>query len=334
MGENREKPGLRPTPSVEARLAVLARRHYGYADRSELRAAGLTDNAIEHRAQHGRLHRRHRGVYAIGYPRTEPIALAAAAVLAGGPGAALSHGSADALWGVRRDWPDPPEVTTRGDRRSGDVRWHHSKALSNRDIRTHLGIRTTSAARTLLDIAPRLSDRELARAVSDARIARRAYPDEILELTARLPTHVGATRLRAQVIGTTGPTRSDFERDFSAFVDRHNLPMPRFNAHVLGFEVDALFAGQRVIIECDGWEFHRDRIHFDSDHARDVATLAEGYVTVRLTTAMLEPDTQAATAQRLRTILAQRQRERTTAAEPLITRARGTSSEGTPANNG
>lgn len=57
-------------------------------------------------------------------------------------------------------------------------------------------------------------------------------------------------------------------------------------------------------------------------------------MTVCLTVTMLRPDAQAATAQTLRTILAQRQRERTTAAEQQVARDRGTSSEGTPANNG
>ncbi len=127
MGQNHRIDHSDPTPPVETRLAALARRHHGYATRAELNAAGLTDPAIYSRTRRGRLHRRHPEVYAIGYPRTEPIALAAAAVLAGGPGAALSHGSAAALWALRRDWPDLPEVTIRGDRRSSDVRWHHSK---------------------------------------------------------------------------------------------------------------------------------------------------------------------------------------------------------------
>ncbi len=99
-----------------------------------------------------------------------------------------------------------------------------------------------------------------------------------------------------------------------------------------GFEVDALFAAERLIIECDGWEFHRDRAHFESDRDRDAATLVAGYVTVRLTKAMLAPDTAAATAHRLRTILAQR--ARTIAAEQHVASARGTSSSESPANNG
>ena len=332
MAKTEPDDQFRPTPGLAARLTVLARRHHGYVTRAELNAAGLSDPAIYARVRSGRLHRRHRGVYAIGYPRTEPIALAAAAVLAGGPGSALSHDSAAALWGLRRDWPDPPEVTVARDRRPGGVAVHRSQALSPRDVRRHHGIPTTSAARALLDITPRLSDRELARAVSDARIGRRAYPDELLELTARLPTHVGATRLRAQITGTDGLTRSDFERDFSTFVRRHELPRPRFGVHVAGCEVDALFAAQRLIVECDGWEFHRDRVHFESDRARDAATLAAGYATIRLTAAMLAPDAEAATAQRLRTILAQR--ARTIAAEQQVASARGTSAAGTPASEG
>lgn len=301
---------LDPTPSLEARLAALARRHHGYATRAELLAAGLNPGAIAHRARAGRLHRRHRGVYAIGYPRREPIALAAAAVLGGGAGAVLSHGSAAALWGLSRNWPDPPEVTTSRDRRDPGIRWHRSAALHPRDVRTHHGIRTTSAARTALDIAPRLDDRALARMIRDARIARWLYEAELIELADRLRTKSGAARVRTLITGTGGPTRSDLEDTFLGLARRHGLPTPLVNTQVAGYQVDVLFAAERVIVEIDGWEYHRDHANFEGDRARDAATLEAGYVTVRLTAAMLAPAAQAATARRLHAILASRGRSR------------------------
>jgi very-short-patch-repair endonuclease len=315
---NRDFHQFDPDRPVEARLALLTRRHYGYATTAELREAGLSDDAIFHRARAGRLHRRHRGVYAIGYPRLEPVALAAAAVLAGGPGAVLSHGSAAALWGLRREWPDPPEATSTGDRRGPGITWHRTTVLTLREIRHHLGIRTTSAARAVLDLAPRLGDPKLARMLNGARIARWLYENELLELCRRRLNHPGSARIRA-LLGDSdsdsdrksdhGPTRSVLEDVFPVFARAYEMPDYRANARVAGFEVDILFAAERVIVELDGWEFHRGHTQFTGDRDRDAATLEAGYVTVRLIAAMLAPGAQAATARRLHAILARRRHE-------------------------
>ena len=57
------------------------------------------------------------------------------------------------------------------------------------------------------------------------------------------------------------------------------------SAIVAGYEVDAFFPAEKVIVELDSWEFHRDRSSFESDRDRDAATLAAGCVTVRITCA-------------------------------------------------
>ena len=224
----------------------------------------------------------------------------------------LSHGSAAALWGLTLRWPPLPEVTTPHDRRAGAIRWHRTSTLRPSDVRTHQGIRTTSAARTLLDIAARLTDPELERMVSVARIDRRASPDAIDEITARLPTLPGATRLRASALGGAGPTRSQLERRFLALLRRHRLPQPQLNVRVAGFEVDCLFGPERLIVELDGFEFHRDVVRFVGDRRRDARTLLAGYVTVRLSDADLRPDREAVTARLIAAQLERRRRERST----------------------
>ena len=185
----------------------------------------------------------HQGIYSLGPPRLDPPAQAAAGVLACSPGAALSHSSAAFLWGLTKAWTAPPEVTTTRDRRHQGITVHVSTPLAGRDVRTHLGIRMTSAARALLDIAPRLTTRERTRAYSDARHARRLYPAELAEILTRLPRHPGAIFLR--------PLIED---------QRH-----------------------KVIVELDSWEFHQGHPSFESDRDRDAALLAAGYVTVRIT---------------------------------------------------
>ncbi|MGH2866805.1 MAG: hypothetical protein ACRDNK_04435, partial [Solirubrobacteraceae bacterium] len=83
------------------------------------------------------------------------------------------------------------------------VRVHPSKTLTARDVRTHFGIRVTSGARTLLDIAPRLTENELARALNDGRLHRRIYAAGLDELLARLPSHRGTKRVRGLVSTAT-----------------------------------------------------------------------------------------------------------------------------------
>jgi len=66
---------------------------------------GLSRDAVRHRVAVGRLHRLHRGVYALGRPELGRLGAFLAAVFACGPEALLSHESAEALWGIRRDRP-------------------------------------------------------------------------------------------------------------------------------------------------------------------------------------------------------------------------------------
>jgi very-short-patch-repair endonuclease len=88
-----------------------------------------------------------------------------------------------------------------------------------------------------------------------------------------------------------------------ALCQTYDLPTPRFNVKVCGYEVDALFESEKLIVELDSWEFHRDHSSFVNDRNRDADTLAAGYATVRMTWERPD-DTEAA---RLRRILAARQ---------------------------
>jgi very-short-patch-repair endonuclease len=60
-------------------------------------------------------------------------------------------------------------------------------------------------------------------------------------------------------------------------------PQPETNAIVNGFEVDALYRSQRLIIELDAYGTHGDTVTFQSDRDRDFDTLDLGYDTIRLT---------------------------------------------------
>lgn len=83
---------------IAAKIHHLAVRQHGHVTRAQLLALGLSSRAISRRIESGELVVVHAGVYAVGYVRTDPLARAAAAVLACGEDALLSHASAAALW--------------------------------------------------------------------------------------------------------------------------------------------------------------------------------------------------------------------------------------------
>lgn len=289
----------------DVEIARLAARQQGNATRRQLIAIGLTDETIAHRVRRGRLHRSHRGVFAVGRPARTALERASAAILACGPNAALSHTAALALWGFTTKWPAAFDVTvTKGNPHPPGIAVHRSRALTRRDIRVQLGLRATSPARTVLDCAPTLEPKRLTRLVNEALLSRLLSRSQLADICVRFPTHAGATLLRPFSADTTdGPTQSGFEDDFLGFCERFGLPRPQVNVRVAGHRVDALFAAEKLIVELDGWKFHRGRTAFEDDRRRDADTLAAGIATIRITHRRLHAEP-AAEADRLRGILA------------------------------
>ena len=267
MGDNRVP---------DAQISQLAARQWGHVTRGQLLSLGLRPRTLDARIAAGRLVRVHAGVYALGYRRVEPVARAAAAVLAAGDRAVLSHDSAAALWGLRR-WPRVAEVTVPGDRRPPAITVHRSRTLTPDDVTTQLGVRTTTAARALRDIRRRVTARQFTRLVNRSRLER-----------------LISASTAAQFLDRAGnPTRSGLEDDFQTFLARHRLPRAEVNARVCGDEVDAFFPATKLIVELDDYETHGDRATFESDRERDAAHVAAGYRTIRLTPERLTDKTAA-----------------------------------------
>jgi hypothetical protein len=291
---------------VDHAIAAIADRQHGNITRAQLVRLGLSRNQIAYRIKVGRLHSVHRGVYAVGRPARTALERACAAVLACGPGAALSHLSALALWGLA-NWPWGVAVTTPADRRHLGIQLHRAEGLLRRDFRRQAGIRATSPARTLLDCAPLLSQRALARAVNEALRQRLVRRSDLADIVQRFPRHPGVRLLRRFADMKGGPTRSGWEDDFPMFCRHFGLPEPVMAARVAGYTVDALFPEEKVIVELDGWEFHSSRESFESDRERDASTLAAGHVTVRITWQRMEERARREAA-RLHVILRERRK--------------------------
>ena len=290
--------------SIDRRIAELSKR--GYVRRVRLLAAGIGAEAIRYRVHVGRLIPEYAGVYAVGHVPTLPQDRAYGAVLACGPGAALSHGSAASLWGILKSWDFPFEVTVMSRRRPRGIHTHRAK-LTPDDTRIQAGIRVTSPARTVLDTAPRLTDDALTRAVNDLGITHHLRREHLAEVVDRFPRHPGASRLRPFVEKRRGWTRSDLEDRFVPFCERFGLPTPLINECVAGREVDAFFPVERLIVELDGYDFHSSKASFRSDRDNDAHALALDIPTVRITSDRVdhEPEKEA---RRLARILELRRR--------------------------
>jgi very-short-patch-repair endonuclease len=279
---------IAPLPLDQA-IAALARRQHGVVSIAQLAALGVDQRAVSHRVTAGRLHRIHRGVYAVGHTVLTIRGRWTAAVLAAGPGAALSHASAAALWDLRRSAATIVDISVPS--RAGRVkrrglRIHRPRTLRPSEVATHDGISVTTPARTILDLAATLQRHRLERLLDQAEIQELTdYPS--LDAIARAhPGHPGSKRLqRALASYEAGGTlkRSDLERVFLKICDEHGLPTPEVNRRVQGEEVDFLFEDERLIVEADSWRFHKTRQAFERDRRRDATHLEAGYRTLRFT---------------------------------------------------
>lgn len=262
----------------------LAADQHGVVTHRQLRKLGLSGQAIQHRLGNGRLHRVERGVYAVGRPDLTRHGRWMAAVLGCGPRAALSHGSAAALWGIGeelRDWIEVsvPSVSPR--ERAG-VRVRRRPKLRSIDVVVRDGISVTSPVLTLIDIARFLDDPHLERAINEADRLDLIDPEALVVALDDYPGQPGVGRL-GKLLGQRAfrLTDSELERRFLPLVSRAELPVPLTRQHVNGFRVDFYWPQLRLVAETDGLRYHRTPAQQARDRVRDQAHTAAGFTHLR-----------------------------------------------------
>jgi hypothetical protein len=276
-------------------LAALAATQHGVVSRAQIKACGLSDRAIVERVRAGRLHRIHRGVYAVGHTALGGEGRRLAAVLACGPAAVLSHATAASVWGLRQTDSARIDVTVpsgAGRRGPAIVRLRRRPGLIAADVTRKDGLPVTTVARTLLDLSATLRAKQLDRAVEQAEILQLLDVAAIDELLARERGRPGAARLsRAlQVYAPEPATRSQLEADFLTLVAAHGLPRPLVNQIIEGLEVDAHWPRALLVAELDGRRHHATTAAFERDRERDAALAAAGYTVMRFTWRRIQRD--------------------------------------------
>jgi hypothetical protein len=256
---------------------------------AQLRDFGIDRNGVALRARAGRLHRLHRGVYAVGHMGITLRGRFRAAVLAAPEGTALSNFAAAAFW-TFIPWQERlVEVTIPGSgtRRIEGVRVHRSRSLEPRDVLTRGGIRVTSPARTLLDLAAVLSPRVLRRAARQAQALRLVAVHDLREIAERCKGHRGAAKLRAVVADGPAPTRSTLEDDLLDLLDAAGIERPEINASLRlnGRTIvpDYLWRDRRLAIEADSVTWHEHKLVRENDADKQAILEAHGFHVLRIT---------------------------------------------------
>jgi hypothetical protein len=292
------------------RLAEIATRQHGVVSIRQLEHLNFGRSTVTDELTAGRLHRLHRGVYAVGHERLSWHGHCLAAVLANSP-AVASHYSAAWLWGLLRNRPTGEFHVTGPNRRHRKAEFvvHHAQ-LTSADRGLVEGIPVTSLARTQLDLAARCSrgqvEASLKRAEENDQLDLRALE----AVLAGCGNHPGRGTLSAAIdIYRPDPTvtRSSLERSFRALAKRAGLPAPAMNFVVGGYELDAYWADERFAVELDLFETHGTRAAFESDRVRQEELMLIGVEMVRITGPRLRREPEIV-IERVRTLLEGRRR--------------------------
>jgi very-short-patch-repair endonuclease len=257
------------SPLKEA--ARIACKQHGNITSAQLLRAGASRSAIDRWVGKGLLHPEFRGVHRLGHRAPSTEARYMAAVLACGDGAALSGLAAAFLMGLVRGRAPIPEVSSMRNRHVPGVITHRVRRL---ECWTVQSIRTTTVARTLVDLAGRLSLDDLARAGHEAQVRYRIKASAV-DAAIRLGI-AGAANLRAIFHGDADVVLSRLERRFLDLLRSEGLPLPRTNRLAGGRHVDCRWPAQRLTVELDGYRYHSTRHAWEQDRRREREARARG----------------------------------------------------------
>lgn len=271
----------RELPRRSAQAWGLARAQHWVVTRSQLLELGFATDAIKHRISRGKLYPLWRGVYAVGRPAVSQRGRWMAAVMSCGEEALLSHRSAAALWGLGH-FGSTIEIVVpriRAPRRPG-IRVHRRLDLAPEHRRFVDAIPVTDLVSTFVDLASCVGDRQLEKAINEGDRLDLIDPEELRVAVESLRRRLGLPRLR-RVLGLDALTDTGLERRFLALAKAAGLPSPETQAHVNGFRVDFFWPDIALVVEADGWRYHRTQSEQTTDHRRDQTHSVAGLTTLR-----------------------------------------------------
>lgn len=268
---------------ADALIRELAATQHRVVTHGQLRALGLGPDSIRHRLKTGRLHPVHRGVYAVAHPALEREGRWLAAVLACGDEALLSHRSAAVLWGLVRSSTEHdvevvmPDAVLRG---RPDIHVHRRADLGAEHRCEVNGVPVTDPISTLVDLASCAPEWQVEQAINAADRLDLVDPETLRATVPGLAPRPGKACIR-RLTGCDTLTDTGLERKFLAIVRAANLPSPRTQAMVSGYRVDFFWPDLGLVVEADGWRYHRTSGEQAVDQRRDQAHARGGLTTLR-----------------------------------------------------
>ncbi|WP_369258326.1 DUF559 domain-containing protein [Geodermatophilus amargosae] len=273
----------------------------GIASRQELLAhvpATVLDGFVGRRS----LARLFPHVYCLKDQQVDDHLLLRAALRHAGPGAALSHTSALAVWGVL-DLRRPVHLTVdQSVRRAGSPELVVHRRLRFRTqppqcVVRH-GLLVTDVARSLVDSWPLLPSSDRRPLLLDAARRRLVTASRLSDALAERP-NVGGHRTLAQAIDLVHDgCESELEALGVLGVFRHRSLPPSIGQYRLrlpsgGIRLDRAWPEVKLAVELDGARHHTSPEDRRRDLARDTALAAHGWVVLRFTYADVRRDPDA-----------------------------------------
>ncbi len=266
----------RTDTTVEHELSRLATPAHGVVTRAELLGNGVTVAQIKYRLRSGALQREYPGVYRVGHRAPSTEARYLAAVRACGPDALLCDRAAGHLLGLLKTGPPVPEVVAPTARCVSGIRTRRARRMDAVAAWTWHGVPVTSAAQVIVDLAPRLTFDDLARACHEAGVRHGTTPREVEAVLARFPRRPGADKLRSILRGEARVTLSTLERRFLVVLRDAELELPQTNRSVDGRRVDCRWPARRLTVELDSYRYHQSRHAWEMDRRREREARARG----------------------------------------------------------
>jgi very-short-patch-repair endonuclease len=235
----------------------------------------------------------------MGHPAIGRLGLMQSAALAAGPRTVLSHRTAAELLNLTDRHAvliDAINPTQRA-RKIDGIRWHRVPFPRPDEVAVRQGIRCTTAARTLVDLAGSLGESSLRGLIEEAAV-RRSLDVEAVEAILSRSRRRGAPVLRSllapwrSAAGDMPKLRSRLEACLWPQLIERGLPFPSANTHIsvdgVSCEVDFVWLERKLVVETDGEEAHATRPAFQRDRWRDQLLQAAGFQVMRVTWLQLE----------------------------------------------
>lgn len=274
---------------------AVARDQLGLVSRAQLVSLGFRSEAIKWATHRGRLVRVYEGVYRFAMAEPTWYRRALGATMLRERGCALSHLSAGFLFRLDGVGDHPPEGVelslAPGERlRVSGVTVHHPRLPF---LIVHRGrFPVTSLARTLLDLAGVLPERNLELALDSAHRRYRRILHWLRETIGPLKAqhHPGLATLR-RLIHQRDPHRTDSRLEDTVFrvLRQHGIerPVTQYELPEV-MRLDFAWPRQRVALHVDSFRWHDGRVAFDHDAAQRSRLAALDWVALIVTDEGLE----------------------------------------------